>query len=42
MCMKSLEENQEDDQKGFGIPNFLNEREKTEHVFQIIEKVGRG
>ena len=37
--IKSLQENQEDDQKGFGIANFLNEGEKTEDVFSIIEKV---
>lgn len=29
-------ENHEDDQKGFGISNFLNEL-KTEGVFQIID-----
>ena len=32
-------ENQKDDQKGFGIPNFLNEGEETDYKFQFIEKV---
>ena len=37
-CMRTWKrlENQEDDQKGFGMPTYINEREKTEHVFQIF------